>query len=215
MNFSKRFNLVLILISAGLLGACNSLQMGSDPYKDAWEQVVQSRRWETSIKEISPSPDLDHEVYYAIPSYGPLESASVTPEFMDRYPALVSRAYFRLIAEALDADRRISKTYQEIYRETRLPENQQDPVLMKEFETAQRRFIAHREMLEGLRIWRAFNEYGSDDLDFFMQEQLPVSFEKYQRGVTEDKLIDYLMRRLADLYHLQHGGMTPAEMLPG
>lgn len=211
----NRIHIGLFFLWSGvLLTSCSSLQKASDPYSDAWTEVLESRSWEASL-DAHPAPSGEGEKQYAIPSYQPLESATVTPEFLNRYPALVSRAYFRLIAEAMDSDRRVARSYQELYRKVREQEGRNDPVLQGEYETARKRFIAHREMLEGLRSWNAFNEYGSDDLDFFMQEQLEVAYEKYERGVKEDPLVDYLMRRLADLYHLRYGGPDPSEIFSG
>ena len=205
---------LFFLLAGILLTSCSALQKSSDPYSDAWEEVLESRSWEASLEAQPPSAG-QGVTHYAIPSYRPLESATADPEFLNRYPALVSRAYFRLIAEALDSDRRVARSYQELYRKSRQPESQNDPVLQREYDTARKRFLAHREMLEGLRSWNAFNEYGSDDLDFFLQEQLEATYEKYERGVKEDLLIDYLMRRLADLYHLRYGGLDPNEIFPG
>ena len=154
--------------------SCSVLQKSSDPYSDAWEEVLESRSWKASLedhaRDVHPRVRRD-------------------PEFLNPYPVLVSCAYFRLIAEALDSDRRVAKSYQELYRRSRQPESQNDPVLQREYETARKRFLAHDEMLEGLRSWNAFNEYGSDDLDFFLQEQLEDTYEKYERGVKEDLLI--------------------------
>lgn len=204
---------LFFLLTGMFLTSCSVLQKTSDPYSDAWSQVLESRSWEASL-QVDPPSSAQRETHYAIPNYRPLESATADPAFLQRYPALVSRAYFRLIAEALDSDRRVAKSYQELYRKSRQPESQNDPVLQREYETARKRFLAHREMLEGLRSWNAFNEYGSDDLDFFLQEQLEDTYEKYERGVKEDLLIDHLMRRLADLYHLRYGGLDPNEILP-
>jgi hypothetical protein len=205
---------LFLLLTGVLLTSCSALQKPSDPYSDAWEEVLESRSWKASL-DAQPRASGQGETQYAIPNYQPLESATADPEFLKRYPALVSRAYFRLIAEAMDSDRRVAKSYQELYRKSRQPETRNDPVLQREYETARKRFLAHREMLEGLRSWNAFNEYGSDDLDFFMQEQLEVAYGKYERGVKEDPLVDYLMRRLADLYHLRYGGVDPSELFPG
>lgn len=205
---------LFLLITGVLLSSCSAIQKSSDPYTDAWEEVLESRSWKASL-QAQPSASDQRETQYAIPTYQPLQSATVDPDFLKRYPALVSRAYFRLIAEAMDSDRRVAKSYQDMYRKYRQPEGRNDPVLQREYETARKRFLAHREMLEGLRSWNAFNEYGSDDLDFFMQEQLEVAYEKYERGVREDPLVDYLMRRLADLYHLRYGGLDPSEIFPG
>ena len=194
--------------------SCGGLRVAPDPYADAWDEVVESRSWQTSLQP-QPQTPAEHETHYAIPSYSPLEASLADPDFLRRYPALVSRAYFRLISEAMDADRRVAKSYQDLYRKSRQPEYQKDPLLQREYETARKRYLAHREMLDGLRSWNAFNEYGSDDLDFFLQEQLEVAYEKYERGVKEDQLVDYLMRRLADLYHLRYGGVSPEEFLQG
>jgi hypothetical protein len=211
----KRIHSGLYFLLAGLaFTSCSVIQKSSDPYSDAWEEVLESRSWNASL-EYHPEASDQREKQYAIPSYQPLQSVTVDPEFLKRYPALVSRAYFRLIAEAMDSDRKVAKSYQELYRRSRQPESRNDPVLQREYETARKRYIAHREMLEGLRTWNAFNEYGSDDLDFFMQEQLEAAYDRYERGVKEDLLVDYLMRRLADLYHLRYGGMDPNEIFPG
>lgn len=214
MNGNGIHRSLFFLLAGMVMTSCSVVRTSSDPYSDAWEEVLESRSWEASLGA-QPSPSADREIHYAIPNYRPLESATVDPEFLKRYPALVSRAYFRLIAEALDSDRRVARSYQELYRKSRQPENQNDPGLQREYDTARKRFLAHREMLEGLRSWNAFNEYGSDDLDFFLQEQLEATYEKYERGVKEDLLIDYLMRRLADLYHLRYGGLDPNEIFPG
>lgn len=205
---------VLPLLAGGLVSSCSVLRQGEGTYDAAWETVLDSETWESSLVPVADSGGSD-QIYYAIPSYSPFASGVADPQFLQRYPALVSRAYFRLIAEALDADQRIAKTYQDTYRRTHLSATPDNPILKQEFENAEKRFLAHREMLEGLRSWNAFNDYGSDDLDFFMQEQLPEAYAKYERGVREDEIVDYLMRRLADLYHKKYGGLEPAELLPG
>ena len=158
----RRIQRGLFFLLAGLfLTSCGVLQKSSDPYSDAWEEVLESRSWEASLQAQPPATS-PGETHYAIPSYRPLESAIADPEFLKRYPALVSRAYFRLIAEALDSDRRVAKSYQDLYRKSRQPEGLNDPLLQREYETARKRFLAHREMLEGMRSWNAFNEYGSE-----------------------------------------------------
>jgi hypothetical protein len=210
-----RFALVVFALYMGsMLHSCKVFDKGSEPYDAAWEEVVDSGSWKGSFQPVSGTTT-PGEIHYAIPDYSPLESPNADAEFLKRYPAMVSRAYFRLISEAMDADQRISKSYQDLYRRTRLPQAQKNRILQQEFEVAEKRFLAHREMLDGLRSWNAFNDFGSDDLDFFMQEELEVSYEKYERGVQEDQLIDYLMRRLADLYHKKYGGPAPDEILPG
>ena len=205
---------MLLLASGVLASSCNVLKQEQDPYDIAWDDVVASQSWKATLDPI-PVSAAGEEVYYAIPSYSPFNTTIADPEFLKKYPAMVSRAYFRLIAEAMDADQRIARSYQDIYRRAHMPGAEGNSILQREYELADKRFLAHRDMLDGLRSWNAFNDYGSDDLDFFMQEQLPVAYDKYERGVQEDELIDYLMRGLADLYHKKYGGLEPNELLPG
>jgi hypothetical protein len=198
------------VLAALLASGCSTLPSGTADYVDAWEEVVESSRWQASLEEPPGTPS-GTPSYFALPEFSPQEATQASPEFIQRYPVLVSRAYFRLISEAMEVDQEVARSYSELYREARSPENQDSERLQEEFRTAERRFIAHREMLEGLRSWNAFSRYGSDDLDFFLQEEFDPTYQKYERGVKEDDLVDYLMRRLADLYHKQYGGLAPEE----
>ena len=197
-------------VAGMLVSACTSLPSGTADYADAWEEVVESPRWENALRE-PPGVPPETPTYFALPEFNPTDATQASPEFIQRYPVLVSRAYFRLISEAMEADQEVARSYSELYRESRSPESRDAERLKQEFEMAERRFLAHREMLNGLRSWNAFSRYGSDDLDFFLQEEFDPTYQKYQRGVKEDDLVDYLMRRLADLYHKQYGGLPPEE----
>lgn len=213
MNFYRSSLCCIAATGALLFGACASVQPGNEIYSDAWEEVVDSESWEKSLNQPPQSP-VENPTFFAVPDFQLSETAEASPDFIQRYPVLVSRAYFRLISEAMDADDDIARSYRELYRS----QTSETPVTTRqeaEFETAQRRFLAHREMLNGLRSWNAFNRYGSDDLEFFLQEEFDTVYQKYERGVKEDELVDYLMRRLADLYHQKYGGLTSAELLPG
>ena len=55
-------------------------------------------------------------------------------------------------------------------------------------------------MLEGLKSWNAFSEYGSDDLDFFKQEQLEKAYLMFSKGSSDTEIINFLVNKLADLY---------------
>ena len=200
-------------ITVLLASACTTLPSGTESYEDAWEEVVESGSWETSLTT-PPNPKADNTTYFALPEFSPTQTTEASPDFIQLYPVLVSRAYFRLISEAMEADQDVARGYQELYRESKSPEYAESSRKQQEFETAQRRYLAHREMLNGLRSWNAFNRYGSDDLDFFLEEEFEVTYQKYQRGVQQEALVDYLMRRLADLYHQKYGVLTSEELVP-
>lgn len=200
------YGLVGIVLALLFLSGCSGLPREEDRYADAWSIVVGSPEWNESLTrrvgQISP----DHPAYYALPGIKDLDSTEVDPHFLDTYPKLVSRAYFRLIAEAREADFRVRTAYQQLYLEAHREENRNNQAMQRECETARQRFVAHRRMLEGLVSWRSFHQFGSDDLDYFLKEQLRESYGMYRQGRNEDQIIAYLMTRLADLYHKEQEG---------
>lgn len=201
------------------LQGCASLQKEEDPYQQAWNQRLSTLQDQnapqlslggttraTGLTDSETTLELQ-EAYYALPGLSQISTSQVSPEFIQTYPRLVSRAYFRLIAEALDADREIVSAYQHWYVESRKDRNEGDQKVKEEFQLAKRRYEAHRQMLEGLRSWKSFQENGSDDLEFFLDEQLRASFALYQKGASDQRIVDYLMTELADLYHKEGEGM--------
>lgn len=203
----------------GFLGSCLLAGCGAtrteDRYAAAWEGVLQSSQWQASVSDpeaVIPAPEAK---YYALPEVQWATLKAVNPEFMELYPKLVSRAYFRLIADALNSDRRVTRAYQQVYLEAHQPRNADNQGKQDELEMARRRFLAHRRMLEGLRNWKSFNPYGSDDLDFFLREQMRPAFAMHQKGAGNRRIVEHLMRHLADLYHLQgEGGVLPVQKEP-
>lgn len=188
------------------LSGCSGLPREEDPYADAWTTVVGSPEWNESLARRVGPEVTDRPAYYALPGIKDLDSTEVDLRFLDTYPKLVSRAYFRLIAEARDADFRVRTAYQQLYLEAHRDENRNNQVMQRECETARLRFLAHRRMLEGLVSWRSFHQFGSDDLDYFLKEQLRETYGMYRQGRSEDQIIAYLMTRLADLYHKEQEG---------
>lgn len=184
-----------------LAAGCSGLKQEADPYQEAWEALQRSQQWEQTLSASADDQGPDEVVFYAVPDFVDHSDPQVDPSFLEQYPKLVSRAYFRLIAEAIDADRRVYAAYKAMLAESQQPENWGSQRMQRELETARRRFLAHRSMLEGLRSWKAFNPNGSDDLNFFMQEQLKPSFALHSKGAEATRIVDYLMTELADLYH--------------
>lgn len=196
------------LLALLFLSGCSGLPRGKDPYAAAWTNVVGSPEWNQSLAWQEAPALLDRPAMFALPDIKGLDSTEVDPQFLDTYPKLVSRAYFRLIAEAREADFRVRAAYQQIYLEAHREENRDNRTLQQECETARQRFLAHSRMLEGLVSWRSFHDSGSDDLDYFLKEQLRVSYGMYQKGRDDEQIVAHLIIRLADLYHKEHEGET-------
>lgn len=206
MKLQPTSGLLGIVLALLYLGGCASLPREEDPYADAWTTVVGSPEWNESLTSRVGPVVSDRPAYYALPGMDGLDSTEVDPSFLDAYPKLVSRAYFRLIAEARHADFRVRSAYQQSYLEAHREENRDNQAIQRECETARQRFLAHRRMLEGLVSWRSFHQFGSDDLDYFLKEQLQESYGMQRRGYDDEQIVAHLMNRLADLYHKEHEG---------
>ena len=205
MSFRKLKATLLCVGGVIVLSGCGGLKPQEDPYQASWQERMDSEDWKESLTVSKNLGEPGHKPHYALPDLDQIRAEDVSPEFMKAYPKLVSRAYFRLIAEAMEADRKIRAEYQNASMAVSKKENAGDPIIEAKFETAKRRYQAHRQMLEGLRSWRAFQKFGSDDLEFFLEEQLRASFALFQKGATEERIVGHLMTGLADLYHKEEG----------
>jgi hypothetical protein len=206
MKLQPKSGMLGTVLALLFLGGCTSLPREDDPYADAWTTVVGSPEWHQSLARRASPALSGRPAHYALPGMNGLDSTEVDPSFLDAYPKLVSRAYFRLIAEARQADFRVRTAYQQSYLEAHREENRDKQAIQRECEMARQRFLAHRRMLEGLVSWRSFHQFGSDDLDYFLKEQLRESYGMHLRGQDEEKIVAHLMNRLADLYHKEHEG---------
>ena len=172
-----------------------------------WKEIIQSQAWKDALRSSKTFTYIDNELRYI--AVGPSElTMSILPDsertrqvFEQSYNGWVKQAYFRIISEAEQADAGIKAEY-ELLQSIR---KERDSTISREFRErlllAKRRYQAHNRMLEGLKSWKAFDEYGSDDLDFFSIENKKLVYELFRTGQREKIIIAYLMYKLADLYH--------------
>lgn len=123
-----------------------------------------------------------------------------SPKFTKKFNSLVARAYFKLLVEAERADIRLSDEYKRLYAQN--GDNMDDLVIQEEFTLVYKRFLTHRRMLSGLKSWRIFSEDRTGDLEYFKKEYRDAIYTMYSERASDDKMVAFLMYRLADLYHL-------------
>jgi hypothetical protein len=200
---------MMVLLIAGLTISCSASKNYERAYRRAWRKIVNSQAWQDALVSNYIEGPLQADVSHPLPSgYNAVELQAYTKgkideSFLNTYQSLIFRAYFRTIAEAEKADARIYKAYSRLRDQKYLTENRRDPEFREALELAKNRYQAHREMLEGLKSWKAFNEYGSDDLDFFLKDHLTHTYTMYRQGKGEEDILRYLVYRLADLYHFE------------
>ena len=201
---------ISFLLLVFLLGGCTSSQTNfKREYRRVWKETVQSEAWKRSLQkeELFASNDA-REFFSSTEDPGVLQGDSyletgMGASFDEKYASLISRAYFKIIAEAEEADARIEQDYLRLSSHKAELENRNNKDYKKNLELARKRYIAHREILDGLKSWNAFSEYGSDDLDFFKEEQADAAYKMFLDGESEENIIDFLIYKLADLYQYE------------
>lgn len=220
IEFRKNF-MVKNVLASSLIGTCFVLTLGcfvscstsksnyQREYTRVWKEIIKSEAWKNSLlTESTEGHTGNSEFYAAITDTGIAEdrfTANIDMEalFDKRFNSLVSRAYYKIISEAENADTRL-KTEFDRWNSMQLNSGlKKDHAFKKNYETVVRRYNAHREMLEGLKSWNIFSDFRSNDLDFFKAENKNEIHKMYQNGSTEDNMINFLVYRLADLYHYE------------
>lgn len=191
---------------------CSSSKNYDRAYRRAWKKIVNSQAWYDALN-LHPTELADQSADFLPittgPGTGPVVATGiegVDQEFLTKFQSLVLRAYFRTIAEAEKADDQIYQSYRRLYEKRHDADNRKSADFQQALQLAKNRYQAHRKMLEGLKSWKAFNEYGSDDLDFFLREQLPQAYSMSRQGRSDEYILRYLVYGLADLYHFEENG---------
>ncbi|MFK5974750.1 MAG: hypothetical protein QM485_15920 [Flavobacteriaceae bacterium] len=189
--------LVLIVLLAG--GCSSSKTNYKRQYAKAWEKVIKSEAWKNSLTVENTTASHQNVGFYQSAESSPLFDADT--EFMSNYHSLVSRAYVKIISEAENANNRLKSEYENWNAKKADPTVHKNAKFKKNLHLINRKYEAHREMLQGLKSWKIFSEYGTDDLKFFKKENLKEVRSMIRKGKSDVAIIGFLVYKLADLYH--------------
>jgi hypothetical protein len=123
--------------------------------------------------------------------------------FEKDYQSLVSRAYFKIITEAEKADVRISSEFMMLEEQEKSTVSGLDKQFKRRKEMVSKKYKAHKAMLGGLKSWNIFSENKSGDLDYFKAENRDAVSNMKKQGETNDQIVNFLIYKMADLYHLE------------
>ncbi|MEH6745728.1 MAG: hypothetical protein V7670_02720 [Maribacter arcticus] len=166
-------------------------------YAKVWKELIKSQAWQESLHANNTEntealyASNDNEVLLA-------NDAKIEAGFEDRYQALVSKAYFKIITEAEKADARISADYK-LLQDDELSIS----ISKKQEHEITKKYEAHKAMLSGLKSWNIFSEDRSGDLDYFKIENEGAILRMIQSGDADHQMVNYLIYKLADLYHVE------------
>jgi hypothetical protein len=171
--------------------------------------MIKSQAWKDALEHKNESKTAINTNFYASnDDVGFTTEATHTSRsaelFLTEYTNLVYRAYAKIIAEAEAADARLEREYNLRNAGNQSIAHNGVKKQRQALELVNKRFQAHRAMLEGLKSWDVFSEYGTDDLDFFKEENKIEVYTMYQRGENQSTIVNYLVYKLADLYHFEN-----------
>ncbi|MFK7811394.1 MAG: hypothetical protein AB8B59_02805 [Maribacter sp.] len=134
------------------------------------------------------------------PSYN---SSRVNKSFGKKYHYLVARAYFKLLSDAQNSERKLKAEYEQHSFENEKFNRAGNVVFQNKLNFARKKYKAHSAMLSGLKSWNLFSEDRTGDMFYFMAENEDRIFKMYEDNLSEPKMVNYLIYKLADLYHLE------------
>jgi|GEM_PF-835813 len=180
-------------------------------YNKVWKELVQSEAWKNSLlanHTVKPTEDeMDFSAGVLDVGVARTDTYSRLLEkeaaFEDKYSRLVSRAYFKIIAEAEKADSRLKREYEEWNAKKLESGNKGDKEFRKQLDLVNQRYSAHQKMLKGLKSWNILSAYRSDDLRFFKNENRKEIQQMFNAGKDDSAIVNLLIYKLADLYHFE------------
>lgn len=195
MNFRYIYIVVLVFF----IGSCSLSKTNYQiKYQKAWKEVLKSEAWK---KALIKNTTQEEEI---IENSKNVETTALNPEFeakfVKRYHSLVSRAYFKIIAEAENVDDRLTTEYELLNAKNKSKEGKKTK---KNLVLINKRYRAHRKLLDGLKSWNIFSENKSDDLKFFKEENKNTVYAMLKGGKNDENVVNFLIYKLADLYHFE------------
>ena len=189
--------MLAILGTVCLVGCGASQTHYQREYAKVWKELIKSQAWQESL--LANNAENTEELYASNDNEVLLANdTKIEAGFEDRYQTLVSKAYFKIITEAEKADARISADYKLLQ-----DDESSISISKKQEHEITKKYEAHKAMLSGLKSWNIFSEDRSGDLDYFKIENKSAIQRMIQSGDADHQMVNYLIYKLADLYHVE------------
>lgn len=140
----------------------------------------------------------EHHIVVLEPSF---TTNKINTKFGKKYHYLVARSYFKLLSEAQKSERKLKLQFERYTFENQKYNREGSRTFQNKLNNANKKYKAHSAMLEGLKSWNLFSNNRTGDMFYFMAENEDHIFKMYSKEVKEEKMIKYLIYKLADLYH--------------
>ncbi len=213
MQIKRGFTILLLRVSTILcslvFGSCSVTKTKYErQYSLIWKEIIKSEAWRNSLVTANDIASKEEDFYTSntdvvLENSEKLSFLKSEVAFAEKYHDLVSKAYTRIIVQAQSADTRLKTEYNQWNKNGQVLTTKKDKESRQKLALVTKKYTAHQAMLEGLKSWNIFSEDRSGDLDFFKAENENEVFGALMRGESEERVINLLVYKLADLYHFE------------
>lgn len=191
-----------------MVGCSSSKNKYQKAYNMVWKEMIQSEAWKNSLvanhtKTVSETTDFYSSTADVVLTSSNASTSLNREALPEKYNDLVSRAYFKIIVQAEKANDQLKKEFDYWNSETVKENIKKDKDFKQNQALVNKKYTAHKAMLEGLKSWNIFSENRSGDLDFFKAENEMETYRMLQLGESEERIVNLLVYKLADLYHFE------------
>jgi hypothetical protein len=120
---------------------------------------------------------------------------------LDKYDAWIYKSYLKLISEGEQLNSEIQQEYRYLKAQVNTYEKPED---IEALQITEKKFNAHTNMLHSIKKWNLTQEKirkPEGELKKLKEQYLKKIYTMYTEERPEDKIINYIEVRLADLYH--------------
>ncbi|WP_103867293.1 hypothetical protein [Aquimarina sp. I32.4] len=165
-------------------------------------EMVEHKKDELKLlaRAVKKSED-EHKKVYKDAALAYLKALFFYEEFLDKYDEWIYNAYLKLIQEGEQLNSEIQQEYLYLKAQVNTYNKPEDIVAL---EFIEKKFNAHTDMLHSIKKWNLTQEEIREpegNLKKLKKQYLKKIYAMYVNERPEDKIINYIEVRLADLYH--------------
>ena len=166
------------------------------------DAMVQHKKDELKLlaRAVKKSED-EHKKVYKDAAIAYLKVLYFYEDFLDAYDAWIYGAYLKLIREGEQLNSEIQQEYTYLQAQVNTYKKQED---IEALQIIEKKFTAHTDMLLSIKKWNLTQEQirkPEGELKKLKEQYLKKIYAMYVEERPEDKIINYIEVRLADLYH--------------
>ena len=166
------------------------------------DEMVQQKKEELKLlaRAVKKSEDR-HKKFYKDAAIDYLKALFFYEDFLDKYDEWIYEAYTKLLKEGQQVNSEMQQEYTSLKAKVNTYQKSEDIEILKMIE---KKFVAHTDMLLSIKKWNLTPEEirkPEGELKKMKENYVKKIYIMYVDERPEEKIINYIEVRLADLYH--------------